>query len=732
MNMKTNHKTVRMGSRIRTGTTRFYEGILQASSDGILAVNLENEVLFANERFVEMWRIPPALMEKKDDALLLQYVLDQLSDPQGFLGKVRELYKSAEESYDTLYFKDGRVFDRLSRPMFQGAKLSGRVWLFRDITERKRAEEETREAEERLELFFSQSLDGFFFMMLDPPLRWDAAADKERALEYAFSHQRITRVNDAMLRQYGATREQFIGLTPADFFAHDPEQGKRIWRRFFDEGRMHIETDERRFDGSQMWIEGDYICMYDADGRITGHFGIQRDVTERKRIEDALAASEAELRALFASMQDIVLVIDREGVYRKVAPTNPGLLVKPLEELLGRNLKDVFPPEQAEAFRGVGERVLETKQSAQIEYQLNVNGKTVWFQATISPLDAESTLWVAHDISGRKQMEESLRTAEERYRSIFENAVEGIFQSLPEGRFISVNTAFARMLGYDTPEELVESITDIASQLYVDSPRRADYKRMLAEKGVVTGFEFQMKRKDGRTIWVTENSRAVKDANGNILYYEGFLTDITERRQAREDLRRAKEALESANVELEQALEREKLLACTDGLTGLCNRRYFFELAAREFHAAIRHKRPLVILMFDMDDFKMVNDTLGHAAGDTLLEQAAQTAVSQLRASDVVARYGGDEFIVMLPHATARQALPIAERIRAAVASLRVEGAKGAIAITLSMGIAELSHEPPDESVDRVIQRADEALYAAKAQGRNRTVIFGADDARGN
>jgi PAS domain S-box-containing protein len=138
--------------------------------------------------------------------------------------------------------------------------------------------------DDRLELFFSQSLDGFFFMMLDEPVRWDDSIDKDAALDYVFAHQHVTKVNDAMLAQYGVTREQFLGTTPADLFRHDLEYGRRVWREFFDHGRLHVETDERRADGTPIRIEGDYICFYDDAGRITGHFGIQRDVSDQVRL----------------------------------------------------------------------------------------------------------------------------------------------------------------------------------------------------------------------------------------------------------------------------------------------------------------------------------------------------------------------------------------------------------------------------------------------------------------
>jgi light-regulated signal transduction histidine kinase (bacteriophytochrome) len=104
-----------------------------------------------------------------------------------------------------------------------------------------------------LDVFFTQSLDGFFFMMLEDPLQWDDTTDKEAALDYAFAHQRVTQVNDAMLTQYGATREQFLGRTPGDFFSHNIDYGRQVWRQFFDNGHWHVETEERKLDGAPMY-----------------------------------------------------------------------------------------------------------------------------------------------------------------------------------------------------------------------------------------------------------------------------------------------------------------------------------------------------------------------------------------------------------------------------------------------------------------------------------------------
>lgn len=157
-----------------------------------------------------------------------------------------------------------------------------------------------------LERFFAQSMDGFFFMMLDEPVEWGDHVDKGKALEYVFDHQRMTKVNSAILTQFNATSpDEILGKTPAEFFAHDPAMAKGRWREFFDKGHLHTETDERRLDGTPMRIEGDYMVIYDDRGRIAGHFGIQRDVTDKHLSTEQLEASRQQLRALASRLQKV-------------------------------------------------------------------------------------------------------------------------------------------------------------------------------------------------------------------------------------------------------------------------------------------------------------------------------------------------------------------------------------------------------------------------------------------
>jgi PAS domain S-box-containing protein len=169
-----------------------------------------------------------------------------------------------------------------------------------------------------LERFFAQSMDGFFFMMLDEPVEWSDRVNKDHVLDYVFEHQRMTKVNSAILTQFNAgSPEELLGRTPAQFFAHDLARAKERWREFFDRGHLHTETDERRLDGSPIHIEGDYMVIYDGEGRIAGHFGIQRDVSERHRADEELRASREQLRALAARLQK-VREEERTGIAREI------------------------------------------------------------------------------------------------------------------------------------------------------------------------------------------------------------------------------------------------------------------------------------------------------------------------------------------------------------------------------------------------------------------------------
>ncbi|WP_448526958.1 bifunctional diguanylate cyclase/phosphodiesterase [Parathermosynechococcus lividus] len=296
----------------------------------------------------------------------------------------------------------------------------------------------------------------------------------------------------------------------------------------------------------------------------------------------------------------------------------------------------------------------------------------------------------------RQETERSLRAAESKYRSIFENAVEGMFQSTPEGRYLAVNPALARMYGYESPAQLQAELTDIAHQLYVDARRRDEFVQALVKNGIVTDFESQVYRRDGQIIWISENARAVYDDDGCLAYFEGTVVDITERKLAESTIH---------------------YQAFHDLLTGLPNRALFDDLLPLALAESRRSQQRVGVMFLDLDRFKVINDTLGHAIGDQLLQQVAERLVHCLRETDTIARWGGDEFTILLPMIHHSDDLAIvAERILHALKpEFILDGHH--LHITTSIGIAVY----PDhgESPDLLLRNADTALYRAKETGRN-------------
>jgi PAS domain S-box-containing protein len=158
------------------------------------------------------------------------------------------------------------------------------------------------------------------------------------------------------------------------------------------------------------------------------------------------------------------------------------------------------------------------------------------------------------EIEKRQQADEALRAAEHKYQSIFEHALEGIFQTSADGQYIAANPALIRMYGYGSFEELADNVNNIATKLYVDPNRRADFIRLMREHGQVLHFESEVRRRDGTTFWISENVRSIRDDTDNFLYYEGTVDDVTELKLGRERLQQMLEALEQTQARLENEL----------------------------------------------------------------------------------------------------------------------------------------------------------------------------------
>lgn len=230
---------------------------------------------------------------------------------------------------------------------------------------------------------------------------------------------------------------------------------------------------------------------------------------------------------------DIICSVDGTGRFVNVSGACERIWGYPPEQLVGRAYIELVHPEDVERTNLAAAEIVGGTETRNFEnrYIRNDGGVVSMMWSARWSTEQQMFFCVAHDVTERKASEKALQEAEEKYRSIFEHSSDGIFQNTAEGRFLSANPALARMLGFDSPEELIRGRGDIERQGYVDPAMRDKFKQELERNGFITGFEYEVYRKDGAKIWVAENSRIVRDAEGRILYYEGSVQDISERKR---------------------------------------------------------------------------------------------------------------------------------------------------------------------------------------------------------
>ncbi|PSJ46779.1 GGDEF domain-containing protein [Zobellella endophytica] len=298
------------------------------------------------------------------------------------------------------------------------------------------------------------------------------------------------------------------------------------------------------------------------------------------------------------------------------------------------------------------------------------------------------------DVQEQVQDRYRLARAEARYQGLFDHSVIGMFQSTPDGHYLAANQALAEMYGYDATTALMAELKDIGNRLYVMPDRREQFKRQIRERGFVSDFESEVYRQDGSTLWIAETAHAVHDLDGELLYYQGTVEDITERKR------------------YQQRLEYQ---ANYDLLTGLPNR-HLLVTRLEQGRQQAGGRGQLALAFVDLDNFKVINDSLGHATGDRLLIDIARRLESALGAQDTVARYGGDEFVLLARRESAEALHRALERVLDAVsAPLQLDGHE--LLITCSIGVALLGAD--GDNLEALLQHADAAMYSAKSRGRS-------------
>ena len=496
-----------------------YRTLVEESFDGIF-VQKGPKIIFSNHRLHTMLGYPYGELQGLDHWRVYHPDYQHITRERA---QARMRGEQAIERYEVkLQRKDGTSFDGeiYAHATMLGNEPGIQVWV-RDITDRKKAEEALRESEEKYRNVVERANDGITII-------------QDTIVKY---------LNSRMVEMWGGNVEEILG-TPFTNYVHPDELSKvvdRHKRRMAGEDVTPIyETVLRRKDGSKVYAElnAGVITFQGKPADLV----IIRDITERKQAEEALEQSEEKHRVLIETTDTGYLILDAQG---RVIDANKEYIrltgYGALEEILGRGVVEWTAPYDLER------NAAEVKRCVEQGYVRNLEIDYINRSGQITPIELNATvlgsgysariLSLCRDITDRRRTEQKLKESEKKYRNIFEHAVEGIFQSTPEGKFLSVNLAMAKMYGYTSPEEMVNSITDIGTQYYVDPKRRIEFRHLLDTQGIVEGFELEAYRKDGSKIWVSENVRAVQDEEGKLLYYEGTIEDITKQKQAVEALR---------------------------------------------------------------------------------------------------------------------------------------------------------------------------------------------------
>lgn len=427
-------------------------------------------------------------------------------------------------------------------------------------------------------------------------------------------------------------------------------------------------------------------------------FELEKSETDRKRTEEALRESEEKYRSL-ASSEDSMYFVDKEGRYRFMNKTHLLRLGLSLDKVIGRTYGEFHSIEDTKQFADKVEAVFATGNSFQTEHRSERDNK--YFLRTFSPIkdlqgNITDTTIVSKDISERKQAEEALWKSEERYRNILDNIEEGYYEVDIAGNLTFFNDSLCKLLGYSRDE-----LMGLNSRQYTDEKNAAKLYKAFNEvyrTGIpAKSFDWQVIRKDGTTGFGEVSVSPIRDGMGNIMGFRGIARDITDRKKLEETL---------------------QTLSLKDDLTGLYNRRGFFALAEQGLKAAQRNGIEVLVIYGDLDNLKEINDTLGHQEGDQVLIEVSNILKETFRESDIVARMGGDEFVMLAMNCNELSAEKLITRLEKALNNHDLQR-KRPYPFSMSLGIS--CFDPQKScSIEALLTRADKMMYYNKQKRKLR------------
>ena len=531
---------------------------------------------------------------------------------------------------------------------------------------------------------------------------------------YVVQHGKFVYVSQLYQKLTGYSEAELIGTySLGNIYPDDREMVREEAIKCLKEERF--EPYEYRFINKKdevMWVlETITPIVYKEERATLGSF---MDITGRKKVEEKLRHEEQRFRALAEQSSDIIVLVNREGIITYENPAVERYLGLKAEERIGVSIFERIHPDDLklsiDTFNTLSRDINAPDPHFEIRLR-NRNGSWHTFELVGSKMIHENVVEYVilnlRDITERKQAEsqreaalEALRQSEEKYRSILETIQEGYFEVDFAGNFTFFNDSLYRNLGYSK-----EELMGMNNRQYTDKEHSKKlfqtFNKVYNTGEPTERFDWQIIRKDGTKRYVESSVSLQKDSSGKPAGFRGIVRDVTERKQ------------------IEQQLNH---IATHDTLTGLPNRMLFIDRLGVALAQSKRNRHKLAVMMLDLDNFKNVNDTLGHMVGDQLLKEVGYRLSGLLRQNDTVARLGGDEFIVLLSDLERMEdVIRVAEIILKAFKQLFVCG-NHKLTSSTSIGIAVYPDDGND--IDSLLKNSDMAMYFVKMHGRNNYKFF--------
>ena len=561
--------------------------------------------------------------------------------------------------------------------------------LQREIEQREKIETFLRENQQLLELFVRHAPAAI--AMVDREMRYLA-------------------VSDRWIDDYELEPQDIIGRSHYEVFPDLPPRWKRDHQVCLSGKAELLKCEEDSFvrtSGKTEWLRWELLPWKNSAGEIGGLLMFSEVITERISLEQKLQSNEAQMRATFEAMNDLILAIDLAENSVRILPTQSSYTIKDNSfSQITRGIHDLIFSSEETDYQSLIRQVLKTQQTINLEHALKIDNLSIWFSVNISAVTENTALWVARDITHRKNMEQELFAEKELAQVTLRSIGNAVITTDAEGKVKDVNPAAEKLTGRYTIKSRGKLATEIFPIFDLHRRKPIPHPVSLAiQQNSVYKLEQDalLIAKDGTEYAVEMTAAPIQDFKGELIGVVMVFYDVTQSRKLAREL---------------------SWQASHDSLTGLYNRHQFEKQLDLAIINARENATNYVLCYLDLDRFKIVNDTCGHAAGDELLKQVTTLLRKRIRTSDIFARLGGDEFGLLLCQCPLKKAEDIANQLRQLIYNFRFVWQENMFRIGVSIGLVSI--DSATENLVELLSKADAACYAAKEKGRN--CIYSYDD----